>query len=785
MTRLGDDDGQAHGEGLEDGDGEAFLAAGETEQRGVAECGEFFVLLVERAGEQDAVLEFVSVDAVFEVGPGAVVGACDDELEVGHSGGDGGEAVGEIVEALFVVESGEEEDEGGVAELGVSGAESAGGRGVVEGFDEDAVGDDFDGCGESEEGDEVAFVAVEGVNEGGAVEHSAEAEGEGEAFFEAFLGEGPRVEHAGGADDVRDAVGPGDEGSGPEEGFPDAMKVEDVGVGKRLLEDDPGARQAEHVKPGFLGAVEGIDEVDVADAAEGGGDAVGGVADESDVVPCGGLSRGEMCRHRRGAPLFGVEVLDGVEDAHGGVDGCRLGRWLSQGGQKACVGAGGRKADGAGFRRCLCMVTIDGGCRVRGRHWSRRFLMQGAEQLALPASNLDVPGDHRPALVMLANSVTPYRLAFHRRIAAEIPELLLLSVFTHDESNSPWKLPTPPEINARFFGPGEPSSGASRRPVWEWKKAGRIVSFLERLPGGVGGVILHGYNDAGRVRILRWCADRKIPCFVWGDSNAASDQVTGLKRAVKRVFVRYVFARCTGVMACGSLGRRFMESYGADPDRIFYMPYEPDYEQIRSLSREAIAEAARRFGLEPGRRRVVYSGRLASEKRVDLLLRAFVNLAADRPGWDLVVVGDGKLRGELQALVPEGLASRVKWLGFQGDQAVVSAVYRNADVLCLPSDYEPWALVINEAVAAGLAVVASDVVGAAAELVKDGVNGKRFKSRDLQDCERALRWVTDEANVDRLRAGSAGVLEGWRQEADPVEGIRKAFRSAGVKFGAG
>jgi glycosyltransferase involved in cell wall biosynthesis len=63
-------------------------------------------------------------------------------------------------------------------------------------------------------------------------------------------------------------------------------------------------------------------------------------------------------------------------------------------------------------------------------------------------------------------------------------------------------------------------------------------------------------------------------------------------------------------------------------------------------------------------------------------------------------------------------------------------------VLALPSDYEPWALVINEAAAAGLPSVSSDVVGATAELVRNGVNGRLFPVGSRRGAERCLRDVT-------------------------------------------
>jgi glycosyltransferase involved in cell wall biosynthesis len=88
-------------------------------------------------------------------------------------------------------------------------------------------------------------------------------------------------------------------------------------------------------------------------------------------------------------------------------------------------------------------------------------------------------------------------------------------------------------------------------------------------------------------------------------------------------------------------------------------------------------------------------------------------------------------------------------------------------------------LVINEAAAAGLAIVSSDVVGAAAELVRDGINGFHFKTDDLQDLTNKLRTVTGPDQA-KFAAGSAGVLADWRHKADPVEGIRIALRKCGV-----
>ncbi len=382
-----------------------------------------------------------------------------------------------------------------------------------------------------------------------------------------------------------------------------------------------------------------------------------------------------------------------------------------------------------------------------------------------------------PALAIIANSITPYRLHLHRRIVREVPQIRLLSVFTHEASNSPWTLEADAEISPAMFGSGDPSEGQARlqNALREWRKGGRITRWLGE--HDVRAVIVGGYNDPGRLRIIRWCRRAGIPVFLWGDSNIHGDTVLGIRAAAKRLALGHVIGWCDGVMPCGSLGARYFQKYGAAADRIFLMPYEPDYELVRRIDAAAIARVCRRFGLDRSRRRIVYSGRLVGIKRVDLLLDAFSRIAADRPGWDLLVIGGGELMAQLRARVPERQGGdRITWAGFIDDQATVSALYRASDLLVLPSDREPWALVINEAAAAGLAIVASDVVGSAAELVRDGVNGRVFRRGDLEALVQCLAEVTSSPHrVDGMKAASEQVLEDWRRCADPVAGLRRAL----------
>jgi glycosyltransferase involved in cell wall biosynthesis len=394
------------------------------------------------------------------------------------------------------------------------------------------------------------------------------------------------------------------------------------------------------------------------------------------------------------------------------------------------------------------------------------------------------PAEGLPVVAIIANLLPPYRVHLHQRIAREMDgEIVMHTVCTH-EVDKLHRYAPPPDINAISFGPGHSfiRQLKLRYALSEWLKGGQIIRWLRR--NNIKAVVLLGYNDAGRIRILRWCRQRSLPCLLFGDSNIRGDRATGAKAVIKRLLVGWIVHNVTALMVCGRLGRQYWEKYGGDRSRIFEFPYEPDYDLIQQLSTEKIDQVRARFNFAPGRRRIVFSGRFVEEKQPQLLLEAFASIAAQRPQWDLVMLGaaDPSSAGHKPMLlrVSAEIKERVLFTGFLEEQWMVGAIYRASDVLCLPSVYEPWALVINEAVAAGMAIVATDVVGAAAELVLDGVNGRVIPPSNRRLLTEALLDVTASDRIDAMRAASASILADWRERGDPVNGLRQALKFAKV-----
>jgi glycosyltransferase involved in cell wall biosynthesis len=193
------------------------------------------------------------------------------------------------------------------------------------------------------------------------------------------------------------------------------------------------------------------------------------------------------------------------------------------------------------------------------------------------------------------------------------------------------------------------------------------------------------------------------------------------------------------------------------------------------------AAAQAKHGLKPDRRYFMYSGRLAPVKRVDTLLDAFVAIAERRPEWDVVIAGNGPLEQELRARIPAELAHRVIWTGFVGTHAELAALYTCVDLFVLPSTHEPWAVVVCEAAAAGVPMAVSNIVGAAAEICRDGVNGRVFPPRDASLLATILLELTeDEDRLREMGRASLRLLDDWRRRGDPIQGVRAALHHAGL-----
>lgn len=150
--------------------------------------------------------------------------------------------------------------------------------------------------------------------------------------------------------------------------------------------------------------------------------------------------------------------------------------------------------------------------------------------------------------------------------------------------------------------------------------------------------------------------------------------------------------------------------------------------------------------------RILAVGRLHRQKGFDILLDAFARTAANAPGWQLEIIGDGPLRDALAAQAEQlGLSDRVRW---RGAVAEIGPHYRDAAIFVLPSRYEGTPNVLLEAMAHGLAVIVSDASPGPLDLVEDNVNGRVVPAEDPVALAAAIDELIASPDV-RQRLGEA------------------------------
>jgi glycosyltransferase involved in cell wall biosynthesis len=398
--------------------------------------------------------------------------------------------------------------------------------------------------------------------------------------------------------------------------------------------------------------------------------------------------------------------------------------------------------------------------------------------------------DRRPLILTVAPFLTPFRAQFYERILREMPDHRLGVVVTQNPEHGPWRMDEVGGVPVRHLGLGKPWQHAERGWKGRWRSLradmrtfGDLARILdEERPSAV---FLVGYGYWSHTRLILRCHRLGVPLFLWGDSNVLADNPRGVRGMVKRMLLPRVIGRCAAVLPCGSSGRAFFQRYGAREDRMFLCPADPDYRLIDVPEAGVVGRVGREFGLDPARKRIMCCARLVGLKRFDAAIDAFVRLVAERPEWDLFIVGDGEMRSAWEARVPAELKARVIWAGFVKEPERIAACYQWSHVFVHPGDYEAWGVVVLEAAAAGLAMVVSEVVGAAPDLVKDGENGRLVPPGDSAAVERALREITDPSGehttLVRMRARSREISLAFRREADAIAGLKKALALDGTR----
>ncbi len=267
-------------------------------------------------------------------------------------------------------------------------------------------------------------------------------------------------------------------------------------------------------------------------------------------------------------------------------------------------------------------------------------------------------------------------------------------------------------------------------------------------------VVFSGYRGQGFSRLMRLRHGLRKPWAFWGERPGF--RFSGLLGSNLRALTQWRIRRA-GVPVWG-IGDWAVESYRREmgADRLYLnVPYFSDLKRFAAIDRAQTPER--------GPVRFLYSGSLIQRKGVDILATAFVELVKSGVDAKLTFMGDGPLKKDLVDAT-SSISNSIEFLGFK-QWHELPEVYAAHDILCAPSRYDGWGLIVPEGLAAGMAIVATDKMGSALQLVDDNV-GWITRAGDWRSLYEAMVCAARKSPNERLRMIEHGRVIAQRQHVD-------------------
>ena len=291
---------------------------------------------------------------------------------------------------------------------------------------------------------------------------------------------------------------------------------------------------------------------------------------------------------------------------------------------------------------------------------------------------------------------------------------------------------------------------------------------------------VHGYASANSMHGMIAAKALGIPVLLRAESWLQDRGRSGVKLALKHAFFAGLELMVDGVLPIGTVNAEYWRYYFGDDVQQFLMPYAVDNGYFAQRAGEAKAGRASlqaELGLDALRPVILFASKLQARKHCDHLIEAYARLSP-APGTDpkpyLVIVGDGEERAALERQAAATGFSSIRFCGFR-NQSELPRFFDLATTFVLPSQHEPWGLIVNGVMNAARPAIVSDDVGSAVDLIEDGVTGCIYPVGDVEALTHALRRVLDTPGVAEAMGQRAFArIQSWGFEED-VLGLRRAL----------
>jgi glycosyltransferase involved in cell wall biosynthesis len=341
---------------------------------------------------------------------------------------------------------------------------------------------------------------------------------------------------------------------------------------------------------------------------------------------------------------------------------------------------------------------------------------------------------------------SPYQRDLFRALSRRTELRLRVFYLEADAPDSPWPAKALEDYETILPG-GRLFFGNTRWP-WNWP--------LPDLSGSAV-VVLNSLMSFTAQWLMRFGLRRK-PWIFWGERLRRGGRVHS--------FLSAPLHRAAGIASVGAFAEADYRERFPEP-RHFSIPYHCALDAFLAEPRPLRSDGDVVF---------LFCGQMIARKGLDILLNAFRELGTHAR---LLLVGREADLSALLAPLPSAVRDRITYAGFQPPEEL-PRFFAKADVFVLPSRYDGWGVVVNQALGAGLPILCSDQVGAGQDLVREGVNGLRFRAGDVLALKKVMaRCLEEKELLTEWGDASWKLALEWTPEAGAARWVA-AWRDLGL-----
>jgi len=291
-------------------------------------------------------------------------------------------------------------------------------------------------------------------------------------------------------------------------------------------------------------------------------------------------------------------------------------------------------------------------------------------------------------------------------------------------------------------------------------------------------VLVFGWSKLLFLQAIWWARKYSIPLVLRAESNLKHAQPR-YKKVAKKLLFPLLFRQFKAFLSIGSLNAALYRHFGVPEQAIFLAPYcvDNDFFSERAAAQTVNAQQLRTdLGIHDDDTVFLFIAKFIDRKRPLDLIAAAAKYRAVSSTSHVIFLGDGALLDACRNAIAINKLTNIHLVGFK-NQTELPVWYAAADVLVLPSEYETWGLVLNEAMACGLPCIASDMCGGAADMILEGQTGFTYPMGDVSRLAELMMFMADNKEHRQAMGRYAATYVQKFSLALTVSALENALRS--------